>query len=146
MRPPAIQAERPGGGWVEGRREQPSMRPPAIQAERRGSGLQREGKLCAFNEAACNTGGTPTGPASNVRTSAFFNEAACNTGGTPPYWDGETEPVAVSSMRPPAIQAERLQPAEEGDGRRSPSMRPPAIQAERLNSISKQAQTDKRLQ
>ena len=38
--------------------------------------------LC-FNEAACNTGGTPaSGDRLQGRNERCFNEAACNTGGT----------------------------------------------------------------
>ena len=35
-----------------------------------------------FNEAACNTGGTPRSPGLRAAPSHRFNEAACNTGGT----------------------------------------------------------------
>ena len=112
------------------------MRPPAIQAERlrcRRVGRRRRGP---FNEAACNTGGTPTrstGPSTPTRS---FNEAACNTGGTPRPHAPAAEGTSGPSMRPPAIQAER-RATSRCPARRdtAPSMRPPAIQAERLDEI-----------
>ena len=60
-----------------------------------------------FNEAACNTGGTPPRPGSGPPgPPRGFNEAACNTGGTlgPRHPPPRAE---LASMRPPAIQAER---------------------------------------
>ena len=83
MRPPAIQAERERAAAGRVGRRTASMRPPAIQAERPEGGAGRRAAAGRFNEAACNTGGTP---AHEFRRLAYhplrFNEAACNTGGT----------------------------------------------------------------
>ena len=59
------------------------MRPPAIQAERPPERGPLAGAGPRFNEAACNTGGTPSSPWMPTAWSRTFNEAACNTGGTP---------------------------------------------------------------
>ena len=43
---------------------------------------RRIGAIPGFNEAACNTGGTPMSDMWWTASSGCFNEAACNTGGT----------------------------------------------------------------
>ena len=82
------------------------MRPPAIQAERRCWWTRRESNPQCFNEAACNTGGTPTNAPDTALAPACFNEAACNTGGTRIH-SAASCIQRRASMRPPAIQAER---------------------------------------
>ena len=59
MRPPAIQAERLRIERPTGIVRAASMRPPAIQAERREHRQELVRVHRCFNEAACNTGGTP---------------------------------------------------------------------------------------
>ena len=109
MRPPAIQAERPTSPTATLISDfHASMRPPAIQAER----------------AACARPARTTSPGG-------FNEAACNTGGTPRHWSARGTGRDRASMRPPAIQAERAVTAGHEIQVPSASMRPPAIQAER---------------
>ena len=107
------------------------MRPPAIQAERCGPSTCPSARAACFNEAACNTGGTPSGGESGHHPVARFNEAACNTGGTLRTIRCAAGRGGGASMRPPAIQAERrIFPAPPLDSPAA-SMRPPAIQAER---------------
>ena len=105
------------------------MRPPAIQAERSWSPPTAPCCRC-FNEAACNTGGTPVGRLHRGAAGSRFNEAACNTGGTRNE-DWPASGAWGASMRPPAIQAERAHDRREPVDSRHASMRPPAIQAER---------------
>ena len=134
MRPPAIQAERLTEAVKRDLAELASMRPPAIQAERRNTASPQERDPRCFNEAACNTGGTPPTRRASARCSvACFNEAACNTGGTLPFRDTPTGPGCRASMRPPAIQAERNRGGERRGDENHASMRPPAIQAERAD-------------
>ena len=133
MRPPAIQAER-----ASCRRPSCSLSGRFNEAACNTGGTPRASgwaspEASGFNEAACNTGGTPASGGRRWRRCASFNEAACNTGGTPRPVADDLDVVVVASMRPPAIQAER-----DAGGDRvvhvdldAASMRPPAIQAER---------------
>ena len=131
MRPPAIQAERSLTLRLCHVHYPASMRPPAIQAERRIPRADIGALRRSFNEAACNTGGTrPSAPCSRGRATCF-NEAACNTGGTlspPPCAQFDSacfNEAACNTGGTPACQAEN-------GGDRKASMRPPAIQAERV--------------
>ena len=94
MRPPAIQAERLLLVDVGGGSRAASMRPPAIQAERKGGGPAPARAAPGFNEAACNTGGTPRAYGQGHPAGVRFNEAACNTGGTQPIPTTRTTPAS----------------------------------------------------
>ena len=72
----------------------------------------------SFNEAACNTGGTPgTLAAPDDAGVPRFNEAACNTGGTLQDGLAPGQDLPPASMRPPAIQAERYPQVDDDEAK-----------------------------
>ena len=107
MRPPAIQAERRSIRVPADRPAPASMRPPAIQAERFRRSNRRNVETIASMRPPAIQAERADERAAWRRMAAGFNEAACNTGGTPHLQGGIEAITAIASMRPPAIQAER---------------------------------------